>query len=64
MPERRELESYIHVETLKALVVANWLNVNHIVKYTEEVTSLTMSIPNADGVITLRFNIEPDIQTI
>lgn len=63
LPLRRELECYLHDQTLKDLVAVH-LQTMCLVASSEEVTNLTIGPPNKDGTRTLRFNIEPDQQII
>lgn len=62
--QKHDFESYIHDGTLRDLIIANWLIVNGVVKHGEDVTDLTISAPNDNGVRTIRFRTEPDIQVI
>lgn len=56
MPRKeRVIESYIHEETLKDLVISHHLYTLGRVKDTEEVIKLEISLPNAEGVRTLRY---------
>lgn len=63
LPRVRELEVPLHEETLKDLISVH-LQAMCLVRSSEEVSNLTISVPNKDGVLTIRFNLEPDIQTI
>lgn len=59
----RDIECYLNDQTLKDLV-ATYLQTVCLIKSSEEVSDLTLSAPNDAGVRTIRFKIEPDIQTI
>lgn len=63
MQPKRSLESYIHITTLHSLIEANWLRVNFQVR-DYETTEMTLSAPNEDGVITIRYDLVPDSITI
>lgn len=60
---RREIESYIHDDTLKNLVIAHWLS-NGFIADKDDVLDLSISLPNQEGVRTLRYHVEPNVQTI
>ena len=62
MPQLREIESYIHDETLKDLIIANWLMVAGVIRYSEEVTHMAISDPDDKGIRKLTVRFEPDIQ--
>lgn len=59
----RDIECYLNDQTLKDLVAVH-LQTMSLIKSSEEVIDLTISLPNSEGVRTIRFNIEPVIQTI
>lgn len=61
--QKKEIESYIHDDTLKSLVISHWL-MNGIVGQKEDVLDLSISLPNSEGVRTLTYNIVPDVQVI
>lgn len=63
MREVRELECYLHNDTLQSLIAVH-LQAMKVVRSSEDVVNLSLSAPNKDGVHTLRFNLEPVVQII
>ena len=54
MPRVRNQESYIHDETLKDLIAAH-LYATTLLNDNEEVLSLTIGLPNADGIRPIQY---------
>lgn len=63
LPRVRDLEVYLHEETLRDLIAVH-LQAMTVVKSSEEVTHLSIGLPDEQGVRSIRFNIEPAIDTI
>lgn len=62
-PQVRELSLPLHDGVLQELI-AVYLQQVCVIKSSEDVTNVTISAPDHKGVRTIRFTVEPDLQTI
>lgn len=63
MQRVRELSCPLHDSTLQELIAVHLMQVC-LIRSSEDVTNVTISAPDHKGVRTVRFTVEPDIQTI
>ncbi len=64
MPKpQREIECYLNNETLKDLIAVYLSNVG-VVRHNEEITDLELTMPDSNGIRTIRFKFEPLTQII